>query len=156
MRKSMLTAAALMLATTAALWMPPAYADDGAAEGHPGTSAMQRDARDTWQDIKHYSAAQKEQAVSKAHQGLKDLDRRIDRAQHDLDRHWNDMSQDARLKQQKALRHLKSDRARLETRFRELKAASDSQWDAAKSRFGAAWESTKSAWRDLVSPEPAR
>lgn len=154
MRKSILAAAALMLATTAGAWARPANADASPTAQQPGTAAMQRHARDTWEDIRNYSAAQKHQAVTKAHEGLKALDHRIDRAQQDLNRHWNDMSQDARLKKQKALGHLKDDRAKLETQYRELKAASADNWDAAKARFGAAWESTRSAWHDLVSPNP--
>lgn len=152
MRKSILAAAALMLATTASAWAQPANTDASSAARPPSTAAMQRHARDTWDDIRDYSAAQKNQAVTKAHEGLKALDHRIDHAQHDLNRHWNDMSQDARLKKQKALGQLKDDRAKLRTRYRELKAASANNWDAAKARFGAAWESTRSAWDDLVSP----
>lgn len=154
MRKSIIAAAALMLATTASAWAQPASTDTSSAAEQPGTAAMQRHARDTWEDIKDYSAAQKKQALSKAHEGLKALDHRIDRAQQDLDRHWNDMSQDARLKKQKALGHLKDDRVKLQAQYRELKAASADNWDAAKARFGAAWESTKSAWHALVAPNP--
>lgn len=153
MRKSIFAAAVLMLAATAGAWAQPVKADAPSA-AQSDTAAMQRHARDTWEDIKNYSAAQKKQAVAKAHEGLKALDHRIDRAQQDLNRHWNDMSQASRLKKQKALGHLKDDRAKLRAQYRELKAASASNWDAAKARFGAAWESTKSAWHDLVSPNP--
>lgn len=154
MRKSMLAAAALMLATTSSVW-----AQDNTTEGtphvkQPDTTAMKIHARDTWEDIKDYSAAQKEQAVAQAKQGLDALDRQIDQVQENINKGWKNMSQEARLKKQSALSNLKDDRKKLQAQYEDMKGASADNWDEAKHRFGSAWESTKQAWRDLTAPNP--
>lgn len=153
MRKPFLAAAALMLATTANVWAQPGTTEGTPTVKQPDTTSMQIRARETMQDIKQYSAAQKDQALAKAREGMASLDRRIDQAQTNINEGWKDMSQDARLKKQTALGNLKDDREALQAQYEALKAASADSWEQAKGRFGDAWDSTTRAWHQLTTPD---
>lgn len=152
MRKSMLAAAALMLATTTNVWAQPDTTEGTPTVKPPDTTAMRIHARDTMQDIKQYSAAQKDQALAKAREGMTTLDRQIDQVQASIKKGWKNMSQDARLKKQSALGKLKEDRKQLQAQYEDLKSASAGNWEQAKIHFGNAWDSTRQAWRDLTTP----
>lgn len=153
MRPSYLLATALMLATTANSWA------QGTTEGvptikQPDQENIETQMRDTWETIKQFSADQKEQALAALRHALDGLDEDIDQASEQIDDNWQDMSQDARLKKQEALSELKEQRETLQARYQQLEASLEDNWEAAKARFGGAWESTKDAWSQLTAPDP--
>ncbi|GAA5131765.1 hypothetical protein GCM10023339_64540 [Alloalcanivorax gelatiniphagus] len=143
-----------MTATTASSW-----AQD-ATEGVPNVKQpeqqnVQVQMHDTWEAIKRFSVEQKDQALTALSQAMTALDEDIDNARANIDANWQDMSQDARLEKQEALSEMKDQREDLGRKYQELKAASADNWDAAKVRFGNAWEHTKDAWTELTAPSPA-
>jgi DNA repair exonuclease SbcCD ATPase subunit len=151
MRHPLLVAAAFMLATTASSW-----AQD-TSEGTPHVKQPDQENvaarnRDTLDDIRDYSAEQKDEAVRAARHGLDQLDARIEEMSTHIDASWKQLSQQTRLKKQQALGNLKEQRAELETDYQRLQAASADNWEAAKTRFGDAWQATKQAWRALTEP----
>ncbi|ASK35930.1 hypothetical protein CEK62_16835 [Alcanivorax sp. N3-2A] len=155
MRHSLLVAATFMLATTSSSW-----AQD-ATEGvpnikQPDQENVQAQHRDTMEDIRQYSAEQKEQAMQAARNGLDRLDARIDDASDSINDGWKELSQETRLKKQQALANLKEQRAELQADYQRLQDASADNWDAAKVRFGNAWDATRQAWRELTAPTPAQ
>ncbi|MFP1677162.1 hypothetical protein ACLD02_00615 [Alloalcanivorax sp. C16-2] len=153
MRPSYLLATALMLATTANSWAQDAT--DGVPNiKQPDQENIQTQMRDTWETIKQFSADQKDQALAALRHAMDALDEDIDQASERIDENWQDMSQDARLKKQEALSELKEQRETLQTRYQQLEASSGDNWEAAKARFGGAWESTKDAWSKLTAPDP--
>ena len=153
MRPSYLLAAALMLATTANSWAQDAT--DGVPNiKQPDQENIQAQMRDTWETIKQFSADQKDQALAALRHAMDALDEDIDQASERIDENWQDMSQDARLKKQDALSELKEQREALQTRYQQLEASSEDNLEAAKARFGGAWESTKDAWSELTAPQP--
>lgn len=151
MRHSLLVAAAFMLATTTSSWAQ----DTTEGTPHvkqPDQENMAAQSRDTLDDVRDYSAEQKDEAVRAARHGLDRLDARIEEMSTRIDASWKQLSQQTRLKKQQALSNLKEQRAELEADYQRLQAASADNWDAAKARFGEAWEATKQAWRELTEP----
>jgi len=153
MRHSLLLAAALMMATTATSW-----AQD-ATEGTPNIKQPDQEnvsaqMQDSWEEFKHFSVEQKNEAVALARRALENLDEEIEETQTEIDQGWQNLSQEARLEKQETLSELKDERRELQGEYQELEAASADNWDEAKQRFGAAWQSTKQAWRDLTAPNP--
>lgn len=151
MRHSLLVATAFMLATTASSWAQET--NEGVPHvKQPDQENVATENRGSMEDIRHYSAAQKEDALRAARSGLDRLDTRIEQMSASIDKGWKNLSQETRLKKQKGLSNLKAERAKLQEDYERLQAASADNWDAAKIRFNNAWQSTKQAWRELTAP----
>ncbi|KAF0805746.1 hypothetical protein A6D6_02007 [Alcanivorax xiamenensis] len=152
MRHSLLMAATLMVATTSLSWAQSDTTEGVPNVKQPDQENVQAQLNDTWQEIRNYGVEQKERALEAARQGLDMLDENIDELQKDMDEGWDTLSEQARANKEQALENLKKQREELGKEYSELQEATRGNWEAAKSRFGQAWEAAKDGWRELTRP----
>ncbi|EKF74315.1 hypothetical protein A11A3_08950 [Alcanivorax hongdengensis A-11-3] len=148
----LLAAAALMMLTTASAW---AENEGVPTVKTPDPDRVEAQMEDTIDDIKSYSVEQKNQAMQTARHALDDLDQQITYLQSDIDSKWQDLSQQTRLKKQKALAALKDQQQALEQRYQALQDAGADNWEAAKVQFEQSWQAAKRGWEKLTAPASA-
>ena len=122
----------------------------GAGESKQGDKATATDVKketmEAVEAIKNYSVQQRNKAVKKADEVMKDLDARIDQTQARIQDKWNEMDQAAREKTKETLRELREQRNELSEWYGGLKHSSADAWDHVKKGFADGYESLAAAF----------
>lgn len=96
--------------------------------------------------LKQYTAAQRNEAIKKAEQGMETLDRRIEALESRIDNNWDKMNQAARQKARASLKALRQQRNRLAEWYGGFKNSSTDAWEQMKKGFSDAYQSVHDAW----------
>jgi hypothetical protein len=115
--------------------------------GQKATAAeVKKEVVDAAEAIKHYSAAQRDQAVKKVRAALDDLDARIERLEASIRDRWGEMDRAARERASAALRTLKQERERVAEWTGGLQHGSAEAWGQVKRGFSKAYGKLKASW----------
>ncbi len=141
MRQSLLLAATLMMVTTATSWA------QSTTEGTPNIKQPDQEnvstqMRDTWESFKHFSVEQKNEALAVARRALENRDQEIDETQKEIDKGWQNLSQEARLEKQETLSERKDSRNKLQAEYQEFEVPCSVNWSEAIRRFGSSCQPT--------------
>ena len=124
----------MVLFLTAILWsgVAPAAttADEAAAE-----QDVSKKIEEAMAAIKHYSVAQKDDAMQKSKLALAELDKRIDKLERRMKKDWQKMDKAAREAAQATLKKLRKQRAELAKWYDEVARSSASAWEHVKKGF---------------------
>jgi hypothetical protein len=103
-------------------------------------------ADETGQAIKHYTVAQRDEAIKNAKAALDDADRRIDRMERKLDSEWGRMDQVARKRARATLDALRRERNEAAEWYGGLKHSSAESWEQVKTGFVKSYEVLKESF----------
>jgi hypothetical protein len=123
-----------------------AFATETKSADKTTSKDVKQETMEAVQAIKSYSIEQRDRAVKEANQVMKDLDARIDRAQADIQKKWDQMDQAAREKANDTLKALRAQRNELSEWYGGLKHSSASAWDHVKDGFAEGYESLTTAF----------
>ncbi|MDZ7752842.1 MAG: hypothetical protein U5S82_14515 [Gammaproteobacteria bacterium] len=139
---------ACLLAAVLSLVAMPSVAQDGAQDNEALTTTddLRAEVSEAMEAIAEYSAQERDQALTKARETLKQLDAEIERREHALRENWADMSKAAKHTARERLRDLRRARNALGERYGALQAGTSSAWDELKSGFYNAWDAFSEAW----------
>lgn len=101
--------------------------------------------------LKGYSIDQRDEAIQKTEQALKNLDKRIDAFEARIDKNWDQMSKAVRDKTRANLKALRKQRTDLAERYGSWKHSSADAWEHMKQGFSDAYQAVEDAWEKAES-----
>ncbi|MGD8709608.1 MAG: hypothetical protein PVF40_04410 [Ectothiorhodospiraceae bacterium] len=137
--------AAVVAAAVAALFMLSAQAADSTS-GKASAQDVEQQTAEAIDAIKSYSVEQRDKALAEADALMKDLDRRIDALEADLQARSEQMSESARRHTRDTMQALKAQRQELSRTYERLKSSSSGAWGEVKQGFIDSYESLRDAF----------
>ncbi|MFB4203793.1 hypothetical protein ACEZHJ_08330 [Arhodomonas sp. KWT2] len=113
----------------------PLAAAEGSGAGNGAETTMEQGGESNLEALQRYSAEKRDQAVTKAHELMDALDKRIANLRERADEQWSEMSEATREKTQASLRALEDEREDLGRAFDRLGESSAETWDDVKTGF---------------------
>ncbi len=113
-------------------------------------AAVKREAAETLDAIKTYSAEQRDEAVQELEDFLARLDTRIEALSARIDSKASDMKADARANAEKSLKELRQARSKLGEKYESLKDSSGDAWDSVKNAFAESYENVSQSLQRAV------
>ena len=134
----------IVLALSAFAWLV-ALPVSGAREesGRVDAADAKQEAREAAEAFRHYTVEQKDEAVQAARRALADLDDRMAKLAHDMDRKWAQLDEAARQRARDSLQSLQKERAQAEKWLNELRQSSKDTWEDVKLGFARCYRNMK-------------
>jgi len=107
---------------------------------------IQQETRELLQALKNYTAAQRDEALSKIKTAQDNLDRRIEILEREAAKNWDEMDQAAREKSLATLQALRQQRTAVAEYYGSLKTSSAAAWGHIKEGFSSAYGTLHDAW----------
>lgn len=121
-----------------------------AIESSPGTEKIVKEARETVEATREYTAQQKEAFQQKVHEELAAVQKQISALQGRA----HDISAATRADLQESIAELEKKREAAREQLNTLRAATDDKWNSLKTGMDAALDEIKSSYRKAVSRLP--
>jgi len=118
-----------------------------AATDKPAMQDVKKEMAETAETIKHYSADQRDEALSKAKAVMDDLDAKIDKLRSSIHKQWGSMDKAARHKAQAALDSLKQQRKEMAESYNALQQSTAGAWEHVKKGFADSYTDLHDAWQ---------
>ena len=112
---------------------------------------VRMETRDLLDSVKSYSAKQRDEAIQEIEIAILRLDNRIEALQTEIDKQWNDMSDQTRKQTRASLRALHKERVELAEWYGNLKGSSADAWDEIKRGFSYAYGNINKAWEKALN-----
>ncbi|MFO8163786.1 MAG: hypothetical protein R6T98_04560 [Desulfatiglandales bacterium] len=107
---------------------------------------VKKETRDLLQAIGSYTADKRDEAVQKAKDGLKKMDKRIDALEARVDKDWDKMNDAARKEARENLKALRKQRNQVAEWYGSMKTSSADAWGHMKKGFSDAYKDLEGAW----------
>lgn len=118
-----------------------------AASDKPTMQDVKQEVGEAAEAIKHYSADQRDAAVSKAKAVMDAMDAKIDKLETSIHKQWGKMDQAARRRAQASLDDLKRQRKHMAESYGALKRSSAGAWEHVKQGFADSYADLHDAWQ---------
>lgn len=118
-----------------------------AANDKPTMQDVKKEMGEAAETIKHYSADQRDEALSKAKAVMDDLDAKIDKLGSSIHEQWGTMDKAARRKAQAALDRLKQQRKKMAESYNALQQSTAGAWEHVKKGFADSYTDLHDAWQ---------
>lgn len=134
---------------------PLCYAEETGEE--PSAEKIRKETRELIDEIRSYSADQRDAAMERTGRALDRLDERMEALKKHINENWDEMNEKAREEARAALDALGEQRARLAEWYDAMKDSSADTWERMKKGFSDAYRNFYEAWektrRDLGSDQ---
>lgn len=114
----------------------------------PTVEQLKQDTQALAEKLQHFTADQRDQAMTSIRSTLKALDQRIGELRQSLSDHWGRMSDKSRAESQRQLNELLAQRKRVQGWSERLKDSSASAWNSVKKGFSNAYRGLSEAWQN--------
>lgn len=134
---------------TALLAAAPVQADSDTESEQPNRS-MEEQWNETMENLKSYSAEQRDQALKAGRKTLDAMDRRLDEMEAWTKEKWSSLSEDTREERTEMLRYMREQRSKVAEWYGGMKHSSSDAWESTKRGFIGAYEELQESYDDAV------
>jgi cytochrome c556 len=121
---------------------------NGSAKKPANFEDVQKEMGDLLATLKDYSANEQDKAVEQTKEVLAKIDQRIEMLETEIDRNWDAMSEEARMKARQSMQEFRQQRLKAAEWLGSLKTSSVVAWEQIKQGFSDAYLAFSDSWKD--------
>lgn len=138
----------LICATASLALASQDHEPNGSAKTPANFEDVQKEMADLLATLKDYSANEQEKAVEQTKEVLAKIDQRIEILETEIDRNWDTMSEEARMKARQSMQEFRQQRLKAAEWLGSLKTSSVVAWEQIKQGFSDAYLAFTESWKD--------
>jgi len=117
-------------------------------EQNTTASDVKQEAMETYETLKNYTLAQRDEAVAAADKKLEAIDAKLDAIQSDLNKRWQAMSEATRKKNREMIRKLNKERESVAEWYGGMRHSSSEAWEEVKKGFSDSYDRLERAFAE--------